>query len=67
MPINPNSHLRKTRTAIHGWRDGDKFYTSLRPRAEKAAANIHDNAQEALREASSRHLPIVWDDPSEIE
>lgn len=51
---------------IHGWKDGDKFFTSLRPREEKWAANSHESAQEALREASQRHLPIVWDDPAVI-
>lgn len=53
-------------TAIHGWKDGEKFYTSLQPRTAKAAANAHDTAVEALREASKRGLPIVWDDPSVI-
>ncbi len=53
-------------TEIHGWKDGDKFFTSLRPRAEKSAANRHDTVQEALREASKRGLPIVWDDPAAV-
>lgn len=58
---------RNAPKAIHGWRDGEKYYTSLRPRDEKAAANEHANSQEALREASRRGLPIVWDDPAVIE
>lgn len=52
--------------AIHGWKDGDKFYTSLRPRSEKWATNQHETSQDALREASRRGLPIVWDDPAVI-
>jgi hypothetical protein len=66
MPVNPNSHLRKVRKAIFGWKDGGKFYTSLKPRGENAAKNEHASATEALQEASSRHLPIVWDDPGAI-
>lgn len=53
-------------TEVHGWKDGDKFYTSLRPRFEKAPRNEHATVQDALREASRRGLPIVWDDPSVI-
>ena len=52
---------------IHGWKDGGKFYTSLRPRSEKVAANQHETAQDALREASRRGLPIIWDDPGAID
>lgn len=66
MPINANSHLRKTRKAIHGWKDGDKFYTSLKARLENAPRNEHASAREALTEASLRHLPIIWDNPGEI-
>lgn len=66
MPINPNSRLRKSRLAIHGWKDGDKFYTSLQPRLAKAPCNEHANAREALAEATKRHLPIVWENPAEI-
>lgn len=66
MPINPNSRMRKTRKAIHGWKDGETFFTSLRPRDEKAPANQHASASEALREATRRHLPMVWDDPSVV-
>lgn len=66
MPISANSHLRKTRKAIHGWKDGDKFYTSLKPRLEKAPRNEHATSREALAEAAKRHLPIIWENPSEI-
>lgn len=59
--------FRNAPKAIHGWKDGDKFYTSLRPKADKSAANQHDTAQDALREASRRHLPIIWDDPGVID
>lgn len=67
MPnINPNSRMRQSRTEIHGWNDGNKFYTSLKPRAENAAKNAHDTMLEALSEANRRHLPIVWENPEEI-
>jgi hypothetical protein len=66
MPVNPNSKLRQKRTCIHGWADGGKFYTSLQPRVDEAPKNEHATATEALREASRRGLPIVWDDPSVI-
>ena len=52
---------------IHGWKDGDKFYTSLKPREQKAPANPYSTALEALMEASKRGLPLIWDDPSVIE
>lgn len=54
-------------SVIYGWRDADKFYTSLRLRSERAPANQHDTSTDALREASRRGLPIVWDDPSVID
>jgi len=66
MPINPNSHLRKTRDCVYGWKDGDKFYTSLKPRRDNAARNEHASAIEALGEASQRHLSLVWEDPKDI-
>jgi hypothetical protein len=67
MPISSNSHLRKVRKAIHGWKDGLVFYTSLKPRSENAPRNAHATSREALAEASKRHLPIVWEDPSVID
>jgi len=66
MPINPNSRLRKTRKAIHGWKDGAKFYTSLKPRHENAGANEHATAREALAEASKRHLSLIWEDDKAV-
>lgn len=66
MPVNPNSKMRRKRTAIHGWKDGDKFYTSLQPKDADAPKNQHATVTDALREASKRHLPIVWDDPEKI-
>lgn len=66
MPINPNSHLRKTRKAVHGWKADGKFYTSLQPPLESAPRNEHATAREALAEASRRHLPLVWKDASVI-
>lgn len=67
MPVNPNSHLRKVRKAIHGWKADGKFYTSLQPRPENAPRNEHATAREALAEASKRHLPLVWENPKDIE
>lgn len=67
MPINRNSHLRKTRQSIHGWKDGGKFYTSLKPRLEKAPCNEHETSLEALQEASRRHLSMIWENPGEID
>lgn len=66
MAINPNSHLRKTRKSIHGWKDGCKFYTSLKPRLEKAPRNEHATSRDALAEASKRHLSLIWENPGEI-
>lgn len=66
MPVNPESKMRRTRTAIHGWTDGAKFFTSLSPRGDEAPKNEHATATEALREASRRSLSIIWDDPSVI-
>jgi hypothetical protein len=66
MPVNPDSRLRRTRTAVHGWTEGGKFFTSLQPRASNAPKNDHATATEALREASRRSLSIIWDDPTEI-
>lgn len=64
--MSANSHLRKTRTCIHAWTDGGKFYTSLKPRQEKAPRNEHATAREALAEASKRKLALVWEKPEEI-
>jgi hypothetical protein len=67
MPVNPNSHLRKTRKCIHGWRDAEgDFCTSLKPRAENGPRNVHATAREALMEAAKRMLPIVWEKPEDI-
>ena len=66
MPVNSRSHLRKTRKGIHGWKADGKFYTSLKPRSEKAARNEHKTSREALQEASRRHLPMIWEKPEEI-
>lgn len=66
MPINSNSHLRKVRKCIFGWKDGGKFYTSLKSRLEKAPRNEHTTARQALSEASMRHLPLSWENPDEI-
>ena len=67
MPVSSNSHLRRVRKAIHGWKDGVMFYTSLKPKSEKAPKNAHATSREALAEASKRHLPLIWENPEEIE
>ena len=66
MPINPDSRLRKIRKTIHGWKDGDRYFTSLQPREAGAPRNEHASATDALREASRRHLPLTWEDPKAI-
>lgn len=66
MPISRSSHLRKVRKAIHGWKDGEIFYTSLKPRQDQAPRNAHATSRDALAEASKRHLPIIWDNPEDI-
>lgn len=66
MSVNVNSKLRRTRTVIHGWKDGESYFTSLTPRSEKGPCNTHASAQDALQEGSHRHLPIVWETPEEI-
>ena len=57
----------KKPTEIYGWKDGDKFYTSLRPRDQKAPANQHETLLQALTEASNRGLRLVWEDVSAID
>lgn len=64
--MSDRSHLRKIRFVIHGWKDGDKFYTSLKPRSEKAPRNEHETWREALAEASKRRLQIIWDNPADV-
>lgn len=66
MPIRPNSNLRKKRMHFHGWKDGEEYFLSVYPRAENGPANKYPSASDALKEASKRHLPIVWEDPSVI-
>jgi hypothetical protein len=61
MSINANSHLRKVRKAIYGWKVDGKFYTSLKSRPENAPRNEHATALEALAEASKRNLSLVWE------
>jgi len=66
MPIRPNSGLRKSRKNYFGWKDGNSYFVSLSPRSDNEPANQYASAQDALKDASSRHLPIVWEDPSVI-
>lgn len=66
MPINANSRMRKTRKALHGWKEDGKFYLSIAPRGENLPCNRYDTALAALSEASKRHLPIIWEDPAVI-
>ena len=56
--------MRKKRTAYHGWTEGGKVYLSLEPRG--VCRNVYQSAQDALSEASKRHLPIVWEDVSKV-
>lgn len=73
MPINRNSRMRQHRKAVHGWKEGEKFFLSLHPkgscRVDKSArpANGYASAQEALSEASRRSVAIVWHDSKEIQ
>lgn len=67
MAINPESRMRRTREAYYGWREGDKYFLSLKPRDANAARNEYETSTDALREASERRLLIVWDKPEEIE
>jgi hypothetical protein len=59
--------MRKTRKALHGWKQDGKFYLSLSPRETKLACNQYATSREALSEASKRHLPIIWEDPKVID
>lgn len=52
---------------VYAWKDGDKFYASVLPRAAKGAANVYTNPNELLRDASLRHLPVEWENPAEID
>lgn len=65
--IRPDSRMRKTRKALHGWKQDSNFYLSLAPKADKMACNQYATSREALSEASKRHLPIIWEDPSVID
>lgn len=50
--------------AYHGWKEDGKYFLSIEPRG--IARNEYETAQEALREASKRGLPIIWEDPKVI-
>lgn len=52
---------------IHGWVDGGKVALSLSPKVANGPRNLYDDVTAALREASSRKLPIVWEDPAAID
>lgn len=67
MPIRPGSRLRKTRTTLHGWKDGSSYCLSLEPRENGKAFNVYASSSDALKEASIRHVPIKWEDASVIE
>lgn len=57
--------FRNAPKAIHGWKDGEKFYLSLNPRGD--AKNEYASAREAVSEASKRKLSIVWENPEEVK
>ena len=65
MP-NLNSNLRKTRKAYFGWKEGGKYYLSIGPKAMNMARNEYGSAVDALKEASQRHVGVVWEDPSVV-
>lgn len=50
----------------YGWKDGDRFYLSLLPRAAGAAANAYASPDDALLDAHPRRLAIEWENPAEI-
>lgn len=64
--IRPNSSMRKKRLHYHGWKEGDVYCLSVLPKGDKGPANKYSSAQDALKEASKRHLPIVWEDPKVV-
>ena len=55
---------RNAPKAYHGWKEGDKFFLSIEPRG--IARNEYETARDALREASKRGRPIIWEDPKVI-
>jgi hypothetical protein len=65
MP-NLNSNLRKTRNAYFGWKEDGKYYLSIAPKDMNMARNEYASALDALKDASARHVAIVWDDPSVV-
>lgn len=58
MPVNPNSTMRKRRTCLFGWKEGERVFLSVEPRG--AVRNEYETDLDALSEASKRHVPIKW-------
>lgn len=56
---------RSAPKAFHGWKDNGKYYLSIEPRGD--ARNEYETSHEALREASKRKRPIIWEDPAVID
>lgn len=56
---------RNAPKAFHGWAENGKFYLSIEPRG--VARNEYTTSREALREASKRGRPIIWEDPKAID
>jgi hypothetical protein len=68
MPVNPNSRMRQVRKAYYGWKKDDgKFCLSIYPRSDGQAKNTYETSRDVLREASQRHLPIIWEDTKAID
>lgn len=63
MPVRLGSKMRQKRTTLYGWKDGNKFCLSLEPREAAQPFNTYDTASDALKEASTRVLPISWEEP----
>lgn len=51
----------------YGWKDGDRFFLSLLPRSQNAAANSYDSPLAALGDAHPRGLAIEWENPAEVD
>lgn len=52
---------------VYAWKDGNRFFASLLPRAAGAAANVYATPTDVLRDASQRDMEIEWENPAEID
>ena len=52
---------------VYGWKDGNRFCSSLMPRESGGAANVYASPTDLVSEASARGLTVEWENPEEID